>query len=90
VRVRQRHPDLLAVVLEAEHLLHPVDGRQLGGPLGPHVDDQPGALRAQIGEDTVVVAGEADHLAAAEARPELGQRSPRRGGGHVALDAGGE
>ena len=90
VRVGERHPDLLAVVLEDEDLLDAVDAGELRGPLGPDVDDQAGAGGTQLGEVAVVVAGEDDDLAAAEPGAQLGQR--RTGGArrHVLLDAGGQ
>jgi hypothetical protein len=72
------------VVLEAEDLLDAVERGELRGPLRPDVDDQPGPLRVELGEHAVVLAGEADDLAATEARPQLRQRVPRHGGRHVA------
>ena len=90
VRVRQGHPDLLAVVLEAEDLLDAVGRRQLGGPLGPDVDDQARALRTELGEDPLVVVGETDHLAPAEARAKFRHRGSRRVRRHVPVDTGGQ
>jgi hypothetical protein len=88
--VRQRHPDLLAVVLEREDLLDALDRGQLRRPLGPHVDDEAGTLGAELGEHAVVVAGEADDLAPAEPGTQLCQRRPRGGGRHVLRDGGGQ
>ena len=90
VRVGQRHPDLLAVVLEREDLLDPLDPRQLRRPLGPHVDDEAGALGAELGEHAVVLAGEADDLAPAEPGAQLRQRRPRCARRHVLRDRGGQ
>ena len=73
----QRHADLLAAVLEAEHLLDTGSRHQVGGAVAPRVDDEPGVGMVQIGEGAGVVAGEADDLAAAVARrgDEAGRRS---------------
>ena len=65
VRMGQRHPDLLAAVLEAEHLLDAGHGHQVGGAVPPRLDDQAGVRRFQLRERCGVVAGKADHLAAA-------------------------
>ena len=54
---------------------------ELRRPLGPDVDDQAGALGAELGEDPVVLVGEADHLAPAEARAQLRRRAPGAYGG---------
>ena len=68
VRMGQRHPDFLAAVLETEHLLDARCGHQVGGAVPPCVDDEPGMRRFEPRERTGVVAGEADHLAAAVTR----------------------
>ena len=68
VRMGQRHPDLLAAVLEAEHLLDARCGHQVGGAMPPRLDDQPRMRRFQLRERPGVVAGKADHLAAAVPR----------------------
>jgi hypothetical protein len=90
VRVRQGDADLLAVVLERVHVGDTVDSRELRRPLGPDVDDEPGPVAAQLGEDPPVVVGEADDLAPAEPGPQLGQGRAGRRRRHVRLDAGGE
>src|SRR5262249_50775236 len=64
VRMGQRDPDLLAAVLEAEHLLDAGGRDQVGGPMPPRVDDKPRMRLFQIGEGPGVVAGKADHLTA--------------------------
>jgi hypothetical protein len=90
VRVREGHPDLLSVVLEAEDVLDPGDRAQRLGPLRPDVDHQPCASGPQLGEDPVVVAGEDHDLAPAEP----GAQSSRAATGHrrpdVAVDRGGQ
>ena len=44
------------------------------GAVGPDVHDQAGAVGAEVGEDAVVLVGEADDLAPAEAGAQLGHR----------------
>jgi hypothetical protein len=88
--VRQGHPDLLAVVLEAEDLLDAVDRAELRRALGPDVHDQSRPLAAEVGEDPSVVVGEADHLAPAVARAQPGGRRTRRVRRDVAVDGGGQ
>ena len=74
VRVVQRHADLHAPVLEREDLRHAGQRRQLGGPVGERVDARYGpAPAAAPPKDAVVVAGEADHLAASHARADRDQ-----------------
>ena len=72
VRMGQRHADLLAAVLEAEHLLDAGPRHQIGGAVPPRVDDEPGVRQFELGERAGVVAGEADHLAPAVARARTG------------------
>jgi len=67
VRVGERHADLLAPVLETEHLLDPGPAHQVGGPVPPCVDDEAGVAGLEGGERCCVVAGEADDFAAAVA-----------------------
>ena len=64
VRMGQRHPDLLAAVLEAEHLLDAGRGHQVGGAVPPRLDDQAGVRRFQLRKGRGVLAGKADHFAA--------------------------
>ena len=90
VGVGQRHPDLFAMVLEGEDVLDALDRPQRRRPVGPHVDHQPGALGPQVGEDPVVLVGEADDLAAPEPGTELGHRVARRTRRDVELDTGGQ
>ena len=52
----------------------------------PDVDDQAGAVGTEVGEDAVVLVGEADDLAPAEAGAELGHRVARRRRRDVPLD----
>ena len=63
VRMGQGDADFLAPVLEAEHLPDPGQRRQLGGAVGPDVDDGADPVDAQGGEGGIRVAGEAHDLA---------------------------
>src|ERR1035437_6987598 len=65
VRVVQGDADLLAAVLEGEHVLDGLERGQLAGAVGPDVHDSPGPFRRQRREAGAMVAGEADDLAAA-------------------------
>jgi hypothetical protein len=49
VGMMQGDPDLLAPVLEREHLLHPLQRAQLEGPVGPDLDHGADALHRQPG-----------------------------------------
>src|SRR5690606_22376107 len=73
VRVLEGDADLGAAVLEAEHLPDGGEVRQLGGPVGPGVQHEPGLSLAQVGEGGVVVGGEADDLAAARVAGQGGE-----------------
>ena len=66
VRVGQRDADLLAAVLEAEDLLDLRQRPQLARAVGPGVDHGARPRWCQVGEGRLVVAGEADDLAAPE------------------------
>src|SRR5690606_6098793 len=68
VRVVERDADLLAAVLEAEHLLDARLGTERGRAVGPRVDDRAHALRGERAERRLVVAREADDLAPARRR----------------------
>lgn len=65
VRVVQAHPDVLAEVLEAVHLLDVGQRGELGGAVRPGLHHGLGLRERERGERGVVVGGEADHLAPA-------------------------
>jgi hypothetical protein len=69
VRVRERHSDLRAAVLEAVHLLHAGLPGQLGRAVGPGRHDGRRLPWAQVGEGGGVALTEADGLTAAGGRP---------------------
>ncbi|CAM5275042.1 hypothetical protein SGRIM128S_07617 [Streptomyces griseomycini] len=73
VRVLEGDTDLGAPVLEAEHLFHGGQMRQLGRPVRPGLQDQPRLPFAQVGEGGVVVGGEADDLAPARVPGQRGE-----------------
>src|SRR5674476_288179 len=80
VRVVQGDADLLAAVLEGEHVLDGLERGQLAGAVGPDVHDSPGPFRRQRREAGAMVAGEADDLAAAQRRSLGQQGAPREPG----------
>jgi hypothetical protein len=69
--VVQGDPDLLAPVLEREDLLHAFQRAQLQRPFRPDLDHRPDPAHRQPGQGPAVVGGEADDLAAADARPSM-------------------
>ncbi|GAA4916165.1 hypothetical protein GCM10023237_40600 [Streptomyces coeruleoprunus] len=73
MRVAEGDADLGAPVLEAEHLLDMGVFGQLGGAVGPRLQDEPGLFGGEVGERGVVVGGEADDLAAAGVAGERGE-----------------
>ena len=80
MRVGERHPDLLAVVLEREDVLDAVDRTELRRPVGPDVDDQPGAVGAEVGEDPAC--SSVKQTTSQRPKPAAtGQRRPGRVGG---------
>ena len=68
VRMRERHPDLGAPVLEAVDLLDAGEAGQPGGAVHPGRHDDRGLVRGQVGERGVVPRAEADDLAPAAGR----------------------
>ena len=94
VRVVQGHPDLLAPILEAVHLLDAGQFGERGAAVGPGVDDgaHPGA--AQLCHRGVVVGGEAENLAASLVSTERREAVLERdhvvvGGGDLGVPIGG-
>ena len=63
VRVVQRDADLRAPVLEHVDLPHAGHRGQRGGPVGPRLDDGPGAGHAEVRPRPGVLRAEAHHLA---------------------------
>ncbi len=87
VRVGQRHPDLLAVVLERKTCSTPSIAPRALRSGRPRRRRPGGRARGPSSAKTrSCSSGEADDLAAAEARAQLGQRVARRRGRHVPLD----
>ena len=74
VWVGERDADLLAVVLEREHLLDAVDRAQLGRAEGPCLHHRAQTFHRKVRRQPVLVGVEADHLATAGRRTLLPQR----------------
>src|ERR687893_3022523 len=63
VRVMQRHPDRLTLVLEDKDVLHEVQRTDLLVAVGPHLDEVADTPLAHPGQRCVVVVGVEDDLA---------------------------
>src|SRR5699024_9932368 len=66
VRVLQSDADLLAAVLEGEHLLHAGQRAQMRRPVGPRLDDGPRASHALRAEASRALGAEAHDLTTAD------------------------
>ncbi len=73
MRVLQCDADLLAAVLEAEHLFHIRTGAQLLGAVGQGVDHEAHLSRFEVGERRVMYIGEAHNLAATGVTAKAGK-----------------
>src|ERR687893_1293949 len=77
VRVMQRHPDRLTLVLEDKDILHEVQRTDLLVAVGPHLDEVADTPLAHPGQRGVVVVGVEDDLG----HPAPGRGRRERGAG---------